>query len=724
MSVDTKKVVLSVVITAHSEGILAHRTLASVRHALAQFPNTQATEIILHIDNPTPETIEYVRGHEHSTLKGVRVFENSFGDLGASRNYAVQQAKGKYVATIDADDLMSENWLHAAVQYLESTAELTVAHSEVTVEFEGADSLIIKHGEINRPTDTLLSVYANRWNSVIDAPRSLLLEEPYTPNSPGYGYEDWNLNCRLIARGVHNVLIPETAIFVRRKRSNSEWARQIQSMAVLRANPLLSLPAVRAIENPFADYTPSTSPVLRPRNIRTYAISVVKRYPLAHKAASRVQRSLKRQAVAVHKSIVIPAWLQEEAGQLHAIEREIFFSHYLLHNIPVYDTISLDHKKAGSLYKAIVDTLKYDHYDYVLFAPWLIKGGADRYTINYANTIVEQRPGKRVLVVTTLPVESVWREELADSVDFLPFGSITHEVSAEIKHRLMEHLVENAGVTHLHVINSEFGYDFIRLHATYLRATDKKVIVTSFSQSVDATGRVFGYSHTHVPFVYDQVSLITSDNQAVINMWERDYGFGPKKMFVHRQPIQLPAKLPRRRTATQPLRVLWAARIAPEKTPQLVKRIGELLGDKVQIDMFGTVDPECADAVQNLPANVNYKGSFDGPTSLPTEQYDALLYTSLFDGMPNALLEAIQVGLPIVASDVGGISELIEDGVTGLLVVNPTDPTKYAAALMRLINTPGLGEKLATAAFAKLEKDFSPERYNQAVSEMLKLLDY
>jgi glycosyltransferase involved in cell wall biosynthesis len=725
MSVDTKKVILSVIVTAHSEGILAHRTLSSVRRALAQFPVTQATEIILHVDNPTPETLEYLKVHKNSTLKDVRVFENSFGDLGSSRNYAVLQAKGKYVATIDADDLMSKNWLIDAVQHLEKTTEPTVAHSEVTVEFEGADSLIVKHGEIDRATDTLLSVYANRWNSVIVAPRSLLLEEPYTPNSPGFGYEDWNLNCRLIARDVHNVLIPHTAIFVRRKRSNSEWARQIQSMAVLRANPLLALSAVRSIENPFAEYTPSISPVLRPRNLRSYAISAVKRYPLAYKAASRVQRSLKRQVVNLQQSVLIPDWLQKEARHLHDIEREIFFSHHLLHHIPVYDTISLDHKKAGSLYKTIVDTLEHNHYDYVIFAPWIIKGGADRYTINYANTIAERRPDKRILVIATLPVESVWREELADSVDFLPFGSITHEVSAEIKHRLMEHLIENAGVTHIHIINSEFGYDFVRLHSSYIRATNKKIIVTSFSQSVDVTGRVFGYSHTHVPVVYDQVSLITSDNQAVENMWEQDYGFDPKKMVVHRQPIDLQTTpLRQKSVGNQPLRVLWAARIAPEKTPQLVKQIGEILGSKVQIDMYGSIDPECAEAVQNLPANVCYKGSFDGPTSLPTEKYDALLYTSLFDGMPNSLLEAIQAGLPIVASNVGGIPELIEDGVTGLLISNPTNPAEYATALGRLIDEPELGNKLTAGAYAKLQKEFSPKRYKQAVADMLKLLGY
>jgi glycosyltransferase involved in cell wall biosynthesis len=168
---------LSVIITAHAEGILIHRTLTSVRRALAALTHDESDfEIILHADSPTSSTLEYINHHKDSTLKNVRIFTNSFGDLGASRNFAIKEAAGKYIATIDADDLMSKGWLKKAIDYLEEQTVPTIAHSEYTIEFEGANSLIIKHGEIDYDTDTLLSVYANRWNSVIVAPRGLLLQ--------------------------------------------------------------------------------------------------------------------------------------------------------------------------------------------------------------------------------------------------------------------------------------------------------------------------------------------------------------------------------------------------------------------------------------------------------------------------------------------------------------------------------------------------------------------
>lgn len=716
--------IISVIITAHAEGILIHRTLASVRRALRDLDKSHSYEIILHADNPKSATTAYIDTHAQTTLKDVRVFTNQFGDLGASRNFAIQQARGKYIATIDADDLMTAGWLAEAIAELETRPEPTIAHSEYTIEFEGADSLIIKHGEIDYDTDTLLSVYANRWNSVIVAPRQLLLDNPYTPNSPGYGYEDWNLNCRLIHLGVHNILIPKTAIFVRRKLTNSEWARQIQSMSVLRANPLLEFGNIHTVQDPFRKapaLTHQPVTISRQTAVET-AKTFVKRYPLAHRVAKRVKRSLKREVVPVASGKPrVPGWLQKEWKNLHVIDRQIFPTSQLMTSIPVYDTLTEDHKLAGSLYKALIDQLQYRQYDYAIFAPWLTKGGADKYTIEYANTIAKLTGG-HVLVIATLDNDSPWKDRLDDGVDFLEFGKLTRYASQEIRHRLMEHIVENGDIKTLHIINSEFGYDFVRLHETYLKASKRHIVVTSFSQSVEhPTGRLYGYSHTHVPFVYDLADIITSDNQAVIDMWINEYGFDPAKLVVHRQPIDGPQLSARKLSYEQstPLRVLWAGRIAPEKLPEVAIQIGQSLRGKAIIDMYGAKDASLAHILNALPDNVAFKGHYDGFASLPIDTYDALLYTSSFDGMPNVLLEAAAAGLPIVASAVGGIPELIKNNQNGALVHDIYNPKPYVDAIVDLIDTPSRAKGYADAAHNYLIDHYSRKQYTDAVATML-----
>ncbi|HEX3148624.1 MAG TPA: glycosyltransferase [Gemmataceae bacterium] len=79
--------------------------------------------------------------------------------------------------------------------------------------------------------------------------------------------------------------------------------------------------------------------------------------------------------------------------------------------------------------------------------------------------------------------------------------------------------------------------------------------------------------------------------------------------------------------------------------------------------------------------------------------------SSSFEGLPNALLEAASVGIPLVATAVGGMAEIIEDGRTGLLVPYG-DPRALSAAIQRVIEYPALAGELAAGA-ARLAGQFS-----------------
>lgn len=81
------------------------------------------------------------------------------------------------------------------------------------------------------------------------------------------------------------------------------------------------------------------------------------------------------------------------------------------------------------------------------------------------------------------------------------------------------------------------------------------------------------------------------------------------------------------------------------------------------------------------------------------------------DGIPNALLEAMASGLPVVASEVSGIPEAVEDGVSGLLVP-PGDAASLAAALARVGDDPHLGRSLGAGARRAVEERF--DRYRCA----------
>lgn len=79
------------------------------------------------------------------------------------------------------------------------------------------------------------------------------------------------------------------------------------------------------------------------------------------------------------------------------------------------------------------------------------------------------------------------------------------------------------------------------------------------------------------------------------------------------------------------------------------------------------------------------------------------------EGIPVALMEAMSCGLPVVASDLSGIPELVQDGVTGLLT-EPGDAARIAAALRRLLEDPALRRRLGSAGRERILAAFDVER--------------
>ena len=85
--------------------------------------------------------------------------------------------------------------------------------------------------------------------------------------------------------------------------------------------------------------------------------------------------------------------------------------------------------------------------------------------------------------------------------------------------------------------------------------------------------------------------------------------------------------------------------------------------------------------------------------------------------MPNAVIEAMAAGLPVVASDVGGIPELITPEATGLLVP-PGDPGALAAAVVRLMDAPNRAAVMGRAAREFVTREFGFHRLVSRVEEL------
>ena len=93
---------------------------------------------------------------------------------------------------------------------------------------------------------------------------------------------------------------------------------------------------------------------------------------------------------------------------------------------------------------------------------------------------------------------------------------------------------------------------------------------------------------------------------------------------------------------------------------------------------------------------------------------DVLALPSHSEGSPNVLLEAMAAGLPVAASSVGGVPEIVSDGESALLVA-PHDPRAMGSALARLLKDEGLARRLASNARSLVAAHYTPDAYARSL---------
>jgi glycosyltransferase involved in cell wall biosynthesis len=96
---------------------------------------------------------------------------------------------------------------------------------------------------------------------------------------------------------------------------------------------------------------------------------------------------------------------------------------------------------------------------------------------------------------------------------------------------------------------------------------------------------------------------------------------------------------------------------------------------------------------------------------------DVFVISSHHEGIPMALLEAMALGKPVVATAVGGVPEVIEHGISGLLV-QPGDHGGLANACLQILEKPAVAESLGRAARHRVESEFSIDVHREKIMRL------
>ncbi len=174
--------------------------------------------------------------------------------------------------------------------------------------------------------------------------------------------------------------------------------------------------------------------------------------------------------------------------------------------------------------------------------------------------------------------------------------------------------------------------------------------------------------------------------------------------------------------------VITIGRLCPVKGQEEflngAKRVNSEMPDTVwmivgkDIEFHGAYEGKLKMLARDLGLNgqVVFAGYQNDPLSL-LSACDLFVLPSYIEGMPLVILEAMALGKAVIGSAIGGISEVVKDGETGILIP-AGDSRALGSAMLKLLKDPKLAHKMGEAGLARVRQHFSED---QMVQHILKL---
>lgn len=348
--------------------------------------------------------------------------------------------------------------------------------------------------------------------------------------------------------------------------------------------------------------------------------------------------------------------------------------------------------------------------------------------INFCKAIREISPNSSVLLIIT--DRSVVNEKIE-----IPTGTkliilndyLDKDFSYPKKQALLRDMLTALRPKCFHNINSEVAWNLIISEGEKL----KKIVkiyssIFAFQFSSDGHTKI-GYAAYFLEKGLPHLSGLISDNKRFIDDAIQEYSVDRSRhsdFWTVYQPSRLFSQINDNSMASPTfassknnrLKILWAGRLDIEKRVDLFLDIVKASAD-FDFYVFGQV---VLDSDKSLPAlpNLTYEGSFTSPLEwVKNYKFDAFLFTSKWEGLPNILIEAGSLGIPIIAPTVGGVGELVNQKTGYPLNENPT-VADYKIALAEIKNFPETALQKAVSLYELINSRHSWEFFVNSVANI------
>lgn len=644
---------ISLILNLHREANYLRRTMLSVEQAVSYARMSGISfELVVVLDNSDDATRAEVARIDRQIYDSVVVIEVSNGSLGLSRNSGIEASSGRYIATADADDLVSRNMYLELYKACQDQDAKTCAFAEWYFAF-GDNCHLGRYLPSNCiPVTEYMDQHP--YVSRIMFPRGAAQRVKYEhlPSSGSYAYEDWHFNCELIAAGYRFLIARDTVLYYRQRAA---------SLMKLASGSTHLIP---------------NSTLFRP--------DLYERLAAADSSTDAETRRHRQGEAEVRTAFVANPLIAELNRAANEIEPAIV--PFALSNAHCF-TNHTPYNPIGDGYYSACRHLGETAFDEVFLLPFITTGGGEKYVLNIATALAELNPNSRQLFLFgECADQHHWLDRLPNGSVFLDLAMATRTRDQNAIDVLTLRIIQNfAPNARVHVkpsvytdrFLSRFGKILENHKIVYYRFCDEQIIANGQSWKL-------GWGFNYLSENLGAIDLVVTDNASLLAEDQNRFGAAAGRwrlLYTHCDSVSS------LRRAKRSKRLLWASRLTSQKRPELLapiaRRLRALVPDVV-LDVYGRVDEGIDTAELSGCSNIRLLGAYERFADLAPESYDALIYTSAYDGLPNVILEALGAGLPVVAADVGGVGEAVIDGVTGHLVTG-TNVDDLAAAYAQAV---------------------------------------